>query len=437
MDYKKLLDLNFDKLIDDLRLICSFNSKLGEAKPNAPYGEEINDCLQAFLTLGKNYGFDVYNCDGHAGHVEWKGESSEVVGILGHLDIIPADDFENWKANPFESKIINGELYARGSMDDKGPIVACLFAMHLLKESGYVPKKTIRVIVGCDEETAMRGVKYYLTKVPAPTIAFTPDADFPVIHAEKGVFHCEISCGKLNENILEITAGTRANVVPDYAKAVLSSKVSVSEALKDANGNFVLEHKGVCAHASIPQKGDNATWKLLKQLHELFPSEKAISFLYEKLTDYTGKKFGIDFFDKYSKLTCNIGILKTTNGELTATVDCRFPVTMTLPEFTDIFREKCPYPIKLIHCDGPLFVDENSYLVKTLLSVYNGIMNEKEKAIVIGGGTYSKCLPNCVAFGPSFIGEEETIHMPNERVNLSNYKKMTEIYTAAISELSK
>ena len=129
MNYEKLVDLSFDELVESLRKICSFNSKLEQSEPNAPFGKTIRACLDEFLALGESFGFDTYNCDGYAGHVEWKGKTEQSVGILGHLDIIPADDVENWICHPFKGEIKDGKLYARGAMDDKGPVVSCLYAM--------------------------------------------------------------------------------------------------------------------------------------------------------------------------------------------------------------------------------------------------------------------------------------------------------------------
>ena len=124
---------------------------------------------------------------------------------------------------------------------------------------------------------------------------------------------------------------------------------------------------------------------------------------------------------------------------LTVTVDIRFPVTYTCAQMHDLLVTNTPsaFTIDEGHASEPLFVPSDSRLVTTLMSVYNGAMGTDLQPIAIGGGTYSRCLPNCVAFGPLFPGEEQTIHMPNELVILSNLRKMTEIYIQAIYELAK
>ena len=71
----------------------------------------------------------------NVGHFEYENGASddaEVLGIIGHLDVVPAGS--GWDSNPFEPEIRNGNLYARGASDDKGPTVACYYALKILKE---------------------------------------------------------------------------------------------------------------------------------------------------------------------------------------------------------------------------------------------------------------------------------------------------------------
>ena len=105
----------------------------------------------------------------------------------------------------------------------------------------------------------------------------------------------------------------------------------------------------------------------------------------------------------------------------------------------ELLREHTPeqFEVRPWHISEPLFVPSDSKLVNTLMDVYNGVTGSNLEPIAIGGGTYSRCLPNCVAFGPLFPGEEQTIHMPNECVDLGNLKLMTKLYMKAIYELTK
>ena len=441
---KLILNQQFDELVQSLQKVIAFNTEKGVATENAPFGKNVKDCLDFTLELASSFGLTTYNCDGYAGHADLVGSTSEVLGILGHLDVVPSKA-EEWKYPPYAGEIHDGKLYGRGTMDDKGPMIACLYAVKALKEAGFKPKRTVRLIFGCDEESGMQCVEHYFSKMPFPTVSFSPDGDFPVINREKGIYQFDVICGKL-PNGVKITAGERANVVPSLCKLVSANSLSLGKLQdkitceKTSNG-YTYTATGKSAHGSTPNEGINATHAILKMLLANYPDNATLHFLAEKVIDTSGKAWGIDLEDKESgKLTCNLGVLRTAeDGTVTATVDIRFPVTYTCDQMYQILREHTPqeFTIRPEHISEPLFVPSDSTLVTTLMRVYNSEMKVNLEPLAIGGGTYSRCLPNCVAFGPLFPGEEQTIHMPNECVDLTNLRKMAELYLEAIYQLSK
>ena len=444
-DAKVILNEQFGELVQSLQKVISFNTEKGVATKDAPFGKNIKDCLEFTLKLASSFGLATYNCDGYAGHADLVGSTEEVLGILGHLDVVPSKA-EEWLYPPYAAEIHNGKLYGRGTMDYKGPMIACLYAVKALKEAGFKPRKTVRLIFGCDEESGMQCVEHYFTKMPFPTVSFSPDGDFPVINREKGIYQFDIICGKLPQGV-KITAGERANVVPSLC--VATSPVGAARyggkydgiCCEQTTSGYVYSSTGKSAHGSTPDEGVNATHAILKMLLANYPDNATLRFLAEKVIDTTGKAWGIDLCDKESgKLTCNLGVLRTAeDGTVTATVDIRFPVTYTCDKMYQLLREHTPteYTIRPEHISEPLFVPSDSKLVTTLMSVYNSEMNVKLEPLAIGGGTYSRCLPNCVAYGPLFPGEEQTIHMPNECVDLQNLKLMAQLYMQAIYELAK
>ena len=443
-DAKKILDAQFDQMVETLQKVISFKTEKGPATATAPFGVNVANCLQYVLDLAESWGLQTYNCDNYAGHADFVGAGKEVLGILGHLDVVPAKA-EEWRYPPYEGVIDGGKLYGRGAMDDKGPMIACLFAVKALKEAGFSPKKTVRLIFGCDEETDMQCVQHYFTKKPRPDVAFSPDGDFPVINREKGIYHFDIKCGKLPQGVT-LQAGDRANVVASKCCATIQGAVvDISKypklSVTKQGDTTVITSVGKAAHASTPQEGVNATHDVLHLLAEMYPDSEVLQFAAHKLCDTTGKAWGINLCDKESgNLTCNVGVLKTdSEGNLTITMDIRFPVTYNCDYMTQLLRKNTPQSFELVpwHVSDPLFVPGDSKLVTTLMKVYNKDMKTNLEPIAIGGGTYSRCLSNCVAFGPLFPGEEQTIHMPNECVSLTSLKQMAEVYLDAIYELSK
>ncbi len=135
-----------------VKSICEsvrFDSSRGEKKADAPFGQGALDCLLHFLALAESMGFETHNYDGYVGEVIF-GDGEEEFAILAHLDVVPAGD--GWTKDPFGGKIEDGKIWGRGTVDDKGPAVCCLYCLKSLKDKGFAPRKKIKLIVGCNEE---------------------------------------------------------------------------------------------------------------------------------------------------------------------------------------------------------------------------------------------------------------------------------------------
>ena len=136
------------------------------------------------LELAESMGFRTCNVDNHVGWCEY-GEGEEMAAVLGHLDVVPAG--EGWSVPPYEGKVIDGKIYGRGAMDDKGPTVAALYSLWAIKESAVKLNKRIRLFFGLSEENGGNDIRYYLENGgEIPVMGFTPDGEYPVIHGEKG-----------------------------------------------------------------------------------------------------------------------------------------------------------------------------------------------------------------------------------------------------------
>lgn len=170
-------------LIRDVRRLVRIDSVETPAQPGAPFGPGVKCALEAALEIGQGMGFSIVDLDGHIGYVEY-GQGEDYVCAIGHVDVVPPKD--GWKQPPFSGYLEDGILYGRGVLDNKGPILACLYGLYALKELGYEPSHKIRIIFGCDEETGFEDLRYYLEKEQPPVYGFTPDCKFPVVYAERG-----------------------------------------------------------------------------------------------------------------------------------------------------------------------------------------------------------------------------------------------------------
>ena len=109
------------------------NSLYGNLDRLISLGESAEDALDFVLELADSMGFKTKNIDNVIGYAEY-GKGDEMVAVLGHLDVVPAGD--GWETEPFRLVEKDGALYGRGVMDNKGPMMACLYALNEIKDEG-------------------------------------------------------------------------------------------------------------------------------------------------------------------------------------------------------------------------------------------------------------------------------------------------------------
>ena len=450
-----------DELVADMKRWIAVPSVQGPAEENAPFGKENRRMLDLALEDAKKYGFEVRDVDGYAGDISF-GQGEQTMGMLCHLDVVPAGD--GWTHDPWGAEIVDNKIYGRGTMDDKGPALCALYAMRAVKDAGVPLKDGVRLILGCDEETGMSDMRYYAKKYKMPDYGFSPDAEFPVINIEKGGLGLLISKYTGGEGDAEIAveslyAGVRPNVVPGVAKAVL--KVRDLEGFKAAvervaqekgfrltteeeDGRIALIAEGESAHASMPHLGKNAAGMLLIALKELGAggnSKDAIAALAEVLgMEYDGAKLGIKQEDELSgPLTCNLGILRYDGLNLTAQLDIRYPLCADEEKMcgaATMALSGAGLALTRLGGHTPHHVPAEHKVVKGLLKVYHEVTGLDAYAFAIGGGTYSRMMPNTVAFGLNFPGDTDTCHMPDEFIDVDKMMLSVKIFAHAIATLA-
>lgn len=447
IDFLKEAEKYFDTALESLCETLKFKSVLDEYNPNseAPFGEENKKCLDFVLGLGSKDGFEVLNVDNYAGHISY-GSGKEIIGVLGHLDVVPA--VGNWTNDPFTPTINDGKLYARGTLDDKGGVIASYYAMKMIRDLNLPISKQIRLIVGCDEETGSRCVKRYFESQPMPDYAFSPDAEFPIIYGEKGILTFNIEGTIENEEVVSIYAGERYNIVCDEAH------LKVKNVNADYLNEFLQSHNceakvigdeyvfyGKSAHAMQPHLGINAIYHMALFMNKYYPCDMA-KFLANNY-DTTGKLLGIDIYDEYMKdLTINLGICKFDGKKLVLGYNLRVPTDEHVYVIENGFKEGLSiYPNLTLSSFGYSprhFVDPNSEFITKLMNAYQEISGDYEtKPFTIGGGTYARIMKNAVAYGPNFLHRPDLCHQPDEHIYLSDFILWIAIYAKAIYSLAE
>ncbi|MBS4200059.1 dipeptidase PepV [Bacillus sp. FJAT-49732] len=467
INWIKEVEKRKDDLISDLQGLLKIESVLDEENTSkeAPLGENVRKALDYMLELGEKDGFVSKNSGNVAGHLEM-GTGEQLIGVLGHVDVVPAGD--GWSVNPFEGVVQDGKIFARGAIDDKGPTMAAYYAMKIIKDLKLPLEKRVRLIIGTDEESKWRCVDHYFQHEEMPVMGFAPDADFPIINAEKGIADFDLVQNVQEQNeqaatitLLSFVSGLRYNMVPDKAKAVLDVKENHTELMQmfndflssqDLQGQYyvesgysIIELEGVSAHGSEPDKGRNAGLLLASFLSTVDLDNKGMTFVSSAVAfffgDSRGRNLGVQYKDKISgELTINVGIMsynEQEGGKFGLTM--RYPVTFKWKEGLETLTksvEEKGFSVANHTNAEPHHVSEDSELIQVLKNVYEMQTHQPASLMAIGGGTYARSLKSGVAFGALFPGRPDVAHQKDEYMELDDLVKATAIYAQAIYELA-
>jgi succinyl-diaminopimelate desuccinylase len=416
-----------------------------ESAGGYPFGPAIDQALRKALQIAGELGFRTrYGEGGYYGIAE-TGEGEEMVGILGHLDVVPVGNLGDWAHDPFDPRELDGMLYGRGTQDDKGPMMAALFAVKALMQAGVRFKKRVRFIFGVDEETLWRCIKRYKKIEEMPGIGFSPDSRFPVTYAEKGLLQLRLE--GINESGAKLTGGAAFNAVPDIVIYDGPRQDELSRKLDELGFAYKrkessIEVKGKAAHAMVTEEGVNAIARLCMALKAIGIESKAINFIAQEIGEDPGAThiFGDCADTPSGQLKLNVGKIDLGDVEQIS-IDARIPVTMPKEEIVDklsAVADRYGLAYKEFDWLAPIYIPLDHFIVTTLMNVYrlhSGDLSTQPRAS--GGATYARAMPNCVAFGALATDELLTEHQPNERTVLKNLYNAMEIYAHAIYKLTR
>lgn len=426
---KTMIDENWTAFLADLQKVMRVPSVKGKSAEKAPYGINPRQILTLVMELGESYGFSTKVIDDAIGYIQW-GTDPDYIGILGHLDVVPAG--EGWDYPPFDLSESDGILYGRGILDNKGPIMSCLYSLKLLKDSGFQPSKTIRIIFGTDEESGMSDVSHYLQAEEPPIFGFTPDCKYPVVYGERGIVNINIITTFEPEELAsmaEISGDQARDHVPDNLSILIqSSPVRVT---------------GKRAPSNAPEMGENAITLLAKKLKDDLRLSSSVRSYFDWLfTSFHGKHFGegIDLAlqDKDSgRLILTPVVFSKQKGHLQLEIAFRYPVSFQEEDIVAGIKTAIPEhsQIEVVRSIPGINLDKERSEIKSLSAIYQKITGNDGTPVTTTGATYARKLPNIVAFGPSFPGQKGIAHNKNEWMSVSDLKMNMEIYLESIIAL--
>ncbi len=477
--FDEFIEENKNEMISTISSLIKYPSVSDESKAidGAPFGIDCKNVLDKTLSIAEEMGFKVNNLDGYCGYIEF-GEGEELVGIIGHLDVVPANIDDGWETPPFEPVIKDGKLYGRGSIDDKGPVIASLYAMKAVMETAKVSKR-VRLILGLNEEKDWKCINHYKKCEEHPIISFSPDASFPAIYAEKGIMSISLKHRfELHDaKILSFDTKQNAmNVVPKYCELKIEAEselelsdykdsLSNSDIKVEKDGNiYTIKSYGIAGHAAFLQKGINAITNLIKYILENFK----VNYFDQEEYRYLQKLYNLGLFeiespeflsredissptefkedsfikDESGILTSNIAQIEyDEDGFLIIKTNLRIPVTFPLDDILEKYRSiSLIFPNITVEAFGkqePLYVRKDDPLVENLVNIYNLKVARKDEPIAIGGGTYARAFPNSISYGAVFPWEQDLCHQVNEYADIESLVLASKIYAEAIYNLAK
>lgn len=455
-----------NQMIDDLKGLLSIESVRDDSKASedAPVGPGPRQALDYMYELAERDGFSTHDVDHIAGRIE-AGQGEDVLGILCHVDVVPAGD--GWDSDPFDPVVTDDAIIARGTLDDKGPTIAAYYAVKILNDMNVDWKKRIHMIIGTDEESDWKCTDRYFQTEEMPTLGFAPDAEFPAIHGEKGITTFDLIQDQINEEVdepdyelLNFESGQRYNMVPDHAEARVLVKENMTDVIQNFeyfveqnelqgestvdSGILILTVEGKAVHGMDPSLGVNAGLYLLKFLSSLNLDKSAkdfVEFNNRYLFDsHFGEKMGMKFHtDVMGDVTTNIGIIKYDNKEAGRYgVNLRYPQGFEFEEAVERFTNEIKdigFSLELGKVQKPHFVDKDDPFVEKLVKAYRNQTGDMTEPYTIGGGTYARNLDKGVAFGAMFEDTEDLMHQKNEYMTKKQLINATSIYLEAIYAL--
>lgn len=464
--YRSQIEAYFEthqtQLLQDLTELIRIPSVRSEAQEGMPYGVGPAMALRKAAEQMERAGLRVKVYD----DCVVTGDLTDLesgLDILAHLDVVPAAD--NWTVcNPYEPVLMDGRLYGRGSIDDKGPAIAALYAMTCVRSLGVPLKRNVRLILGTDEECGSSDLDHYYGKEPEAPMTFTPDANFPLINTEKGRLCAELDGSFLRDDRLPYIAsaesGFKSNVIPESARAVvvglteaelapyLSATAERTGAAFTAcadQGAVTITCKGEGGHAAYPEAANNALTALLDLLASLPCADsegfRRVQSLHRCFPhgDYHGSALGVAMEDELcGPLTLSADLLRIDETSVYLCFDSRCPTCSTEENTKLVIRDRLAVEgltMRETEMVLPHHVSADSDFVRTLLRAYEDWTGQPGQAEATGGGTYVHDLKNGVAFGCEMAGIDNHLHGADEFITLEQLMLSAKIFAQAILDL--
>lgn len=444
---------NKQNIVDMLSDLVRIPSVTSDGKKGALYGDSCRDAILHTEGLFRGIGMETYTDPDSAYTLGTLNGDSKTLGIFCHADVVAAAE-ESWiVTKPFEPRLVDGFLYGRGSDDNKSGIVSAIWALKAMEHLGVMPKSTVTVYAGGNEECGMSDLEIYNSHHTSPDVSIVPDNEYPVCRGEKGILRFWARFRKPFENIISIEGGQSLNIVLGNISCEMKYSEALYERLKrickdkdeyvlTAGESIRLTAKGRSSHAASPKDSLNALYVLicaLENCEELGRDLEVLKDVKRLVADPFSETVGLDSSDpEFSKTTCTNGIVSTDNGRLNVSFDTRYGTQVDISEFIDGYTallDSMGADIDVTEQDSGYVIPEDDPLIRAMTDVWRDVTGEEKAAILSYGGTYARHLKNAVSVGTCVPTAKPTVlpdghggaHQPDERIDADGLLKSIEI----------
>jgi acetylornithine deacetylase/succinyl-diaminopimelate desuccinylase-like protein len=373
-------------------------------------------------------------------YADWlHAEGKPTVLLYGHYDVQPPDPLELWHTAPFEPTERDGNLYARGSADDKGQMYMHVKAIEALRALSNTLPVNVKFLIEGEEEVGGASVAKYVAENPAKLKADVALVSDTSLYAEgiptlciglRGLIYTEVEAtGPARDLHSGLYGGTAPN--PIFALVEMLSKA------KDANGHIRIP--GIYDDVQPPAPAELESWRTLPFNEQEFLSKEVGS------THLTGEPQHSIFERIWSRPTLEVhgiaggftgaGAKTVIPSKATAKVSFRLVPNQdpekTIAAWKKFVEEHTPAGVKMevrVLSGGPaVMVNPDHPAIRVAAEAFKDMLGRDTVFIRSGGsipivGDFARHLgiPTILM---GFGLPDDGLHSPNEKYKISNYYK--------------
>jgi acetylornithine deacetylase/succinyl-diaminopimelate desuccinylase-like protein len=357
----------------------------------------------------------------------------------GHYDVQPPDPLELWQSPPFEPAVRDGNIYARGSADDKGQMYMHIKAVEALRAVNGTLPVNLKFLIEGEEEVGGASIASYVAKNPAKLKADVALVSDTALYAEglptlciglRGLVYMEVEAtGPARDLHSGLYGGAAPN--PIFGLIELLSKC------KDAQGKTLIP--GMYDDVAPPAQAEKESWKLLpfKEADFLKNEVGATALAGEPGQSVLERIWARPTFEVHGIAGgfTGAGAKTVIPSKATAKVSIRLVPNQNpekiLASFREFLQRNAPAGVRIdlrvLSASPAVMVDPNHPAIQTAARAFSEMLGRPTVFTRSGGsipvvGDFANHL-HIPSILMGFGLPDDGLHSPNEKYRLENYYK--------------